>query len=282
MSHFTVLVLGSDVETQLEKFDENIRVPEYKQGEVSQEDKDRCLDYYQRNKNFVGTFDECYALYGKDWNDNGYKKDENGVWCEYSTYNPLSKWDWYVIGGRWSGFFKMKEGIKPKVGEPGVFNNEAESGYGDVAMKKDIDFDGIRNDAGIKAGNQYDTIIAIIGELPANESWESVRERITEIKEARDFYHAQPRILALREAGHHFVDTDKFNCSREEYVERARMNALSTYAVVKDGEWYQKGEMGWWGMSSNEMSQDEWNQKFNELIDSVPDDTLFTLIDAHI
>ena len=27
-----------------------------------------------------------------------------------STYNPKSKWDWYVEGGRWSGSLKLKEG----------------------------------------------------------------------------------------------------------------------------------------------------------------------------
>jgi hypothetical protein len=282
MSHFTVLVIGNDVEKQLEKYDERILMPEYKKGEVPQEEKDRVLDYYQRNKNFVGTFDECYAKYGEEWDANSLKKDENGVWSEYSTYNPLSQWDWYIVGGRWSGFFKMKKGVKPNVGEPGVFNNKVEAGHGDVAMKKDIDFEGMRNDAGIKGGEIYDTIIAIIGELPVDENWNSVRDRITEIQEARNFYNTQPRVVALREAGHHFVDSNDFACSREEYVERARMNAISSYAVVKDGEWYQKGEMGWWGMSSNEMSHDEWNQKFNELIDSVPDDTLFTLVDCHI
>ena len=26
----------------------------------------------------------------------------------YSTYNPNSKWDWYQVGGRWSGMLKTK------------------------------------------------------------------------------------------------------------------------------------------------------------------------------
>ncbi|NCQ50294.1 hypothetical protein GW796_00025 [archaeon] len=36
---------------------------------------------------------------------------------------------------------------------------------------------------------------------------------------------------------------------------RAEYNSLQ---VVKDGQWYQKGEMGWWGCSTDEMTQDEW------------------------
>ena len=282
MSHFTVLVIGDDVDKQLEKYDENERVPEYKRGEVSQEEKDRILDYYQRNKNFVGTFEECYAQYGEDWDGNALKKDENGVWCEFSTYNPESKWDWFIVGGRWSGYFKMKPGVKPKLGEPGVFKNEAEAGHGDVAMKKDIDFEGMRNDAGIKAGEYYDKIKAIIGELPIAEEWDVIRERFEDINDARTAYQNQPAKLALSNAGEHWVEPAEFNCTREEFIERARMSAVSSYAVVKDGVWYQKGDMGWWGLSSNEMSDNEWNVKFNELIESVPDDTLFTCIDCHI
>lgn len=32
--------------------------------------------------------------------------DENG--CMTSTYNPKSKWDWWVVGGRWSGELPIK------------------------------------------------------------------------------------------------------------------------------------------------------------------------------
>lgn len=41
------------------------------------------------------------------WTDNGTESeagyDEHGN--ELTTYNPKSEWDWYEIGGRWSGFF---------------------------------------------------------------------------------------------------------------------------------------------------------------------------------
>lgn len=34
--------------------------------------------------------------------------DENDN--EWSTYNPLSKWDWYSVGGRWGGLLNLKNG----------------------------------------------------------------------------------------------------------------------------------------------------------------------------
>lgn len=49
-----------------------------------------------------------------------------------------------------------------------------------------------------------------------------------------------------------------------------------------NGVWCAKGEMGWFGMSDDELSQDDWNRKVNELIDGLPDDTLMTIVDCHI
>ena len=43
-----------------------------------------------------------------------------------------------------------------------------------------------------------------------------------------------------------------------------------------------KGDIGWWGMSSNEMDPDEWNVQLRKLIDESSDDTLFSLYDCHI
>lgn len=56
----------------------------------------------------------------------------------------------------------------------------------------------------------------------------------------------------------------------------------TTFAILKNGEWYERGEMGWFGQASNEISEDEWEAKTNELLSSLPDNTLITLIDCHI
>jgi len=39
MSHFTVMVIGDNIEEQLDPFNENIEVDEYEQGEVFDEEK---------------------------------------------------------------------------------------------------------------------------------------------------------------------------------------------------------------------------------------------------
>lgn len=66
-----------------------------------------------------------------------------------------------------------------------------------------------------------------------------------------------------------------------EYVRRARASVTSTYAMLINGEWVARGEMGWFGMSRDDLDQETWDIKVAETIDSLPDDTLLTLVDCH-
>jgi hypothetical protein len=105
------------------------------------------------------------------------------------------------------------------------------------------------------------------------------------IELARIRYHAQPMVKALRESDVKeaiWWNVEDFQCTREEYIQSHRHRAITTFAVVKDGVWYEKGDMGWFGIVADEKNQDVWNEEFNKLIDSLPDDTLLTVVDAHI
>ena len=57
---------------------------------------------------------------------------------------------------------------------------------------------------------------------------------------------------------------------------------IVTFAVVKDGEWYERGEMGWWGIVSDEKDTEVWNNQFNKLLNDLPEDTLLSMYDCHI
>lgn len=79
-----------------------------------------------------------------------------------------------------------------------------------------------------------------------------------------------------------FDSVDEHLCSRNEFVGRAMARAVPTFALVKDGKWYEKGEMGWWACVSNEKEQSDWNKEFNDLLESIPNDTLISVFDCHI
>ena len=105
MSHFSVLVFGADHTKQLASFQENnmddcpVKYMEFKDctdeikecyGELSKEEK---LKYPTFDAYAKEDFDYC-------------KKNSDGKWGYMDNLN--SKWDWYKMGGRWAGYFKVK------------------------------------------------------------------------------------------------------------------------------------------------------------------------------
>jgi hypothetical protein len=201
----------------------------------------------------------------------------------YSTYNPQSKWDWYLIGGRWAGFFKLSRGSTGLKGEAGLMTDEAPDGYADQLLKKDINFEGMFDEAYDEAGLRWDKINKVIKDFEKPETWDEVRERIKPVQSARDFYHDQPMVKAFTkwtDKNKEWDDLDKYLIDKKEFQTKAGRNVFITYAFVIDGKWFGRGDMGWWGMSSN--VDDGWDEKFFEMLKEIPEDTMLTLVDCHI
>jgi hypothetical protein len=68
----------------------------------------------------VEKFEKQHPLYQKYSPD---CEECNGTGYYEATYNPQSKWDWYVVGGRWNGYITGKEGEGPG-GDPYEDNYE--------------------------------------------------------------------------------------------------------------------------------------------------------------
>lgn len=295
------------------------------------------------------------ALKDKYPNYEDYLTDWHGVEnTEKMGYhrNPNAKWDWYTLGGRWTGKYKVKkklflgtsdvvfnelgfsqgevenlvtmyksepskfekvvskyngksqtirESIKKEVefressgqyaqheiGSPGLMTSPAKEGYADSLLKKYIDVESMRDDAEKNAREKYRKAMTIIGHLPINKSWKEIAKPLDYSDEARTVYRAQPRVVAwnsnktvVNEEFGFMSSPDDFLMSEEEYVKDARNSAITTFAVVMNGKWYERGEMGWWGVVSDE--KDNWADEFNKLFDSIPDDTLLSVYDCHI
>ncbi len=296
MSHFTCLVIGKNPEKQLAPYSEHINVPEYITGPVSIEDRNDMIEYYCQKEGYnyipktgvekatkgnFHSFEDLYQRKGKDWNDNSWRRHTDGTWHNYSTYNPKSKWDWYSLGGRWTGYFKANKG---KTGEPGIMTKEASSGFVDQALKKDIDFEFNRKKSAQNAEKIYNLAINTIGDIDRPMAWDEVREAYpNKIEISRAYYHAQPAVIALKSVKElEWHSVDEFLISKEDYILNAYESAGVPFAVVKDGEWFEKGEMGWFGVALNEKDQSVWNKEYWKLIESLPDNTLLSLYDLHI
>lgn len=56
-----------------------------------------------------------------------------------------------------------------------------------------------------------------------------------------------------------------------------------TYAVVAEGAWKGKAEMGWFGMPRTEpMPEEKWVAFWDHLVEGLPPDTLLTVVDCHV
>jgi hypothetical protein len=121
-----------------------------------------------------------------------------------STYNPLSKWDWYSIGGRWSGSVL----------------NATET---------------IHHEAVVHSPTWTD---------PA---WD---EQVGGVD------YLQKKDLVQRRSTFAFLD--------------------------RDGQWHEKGRMGWFGMVADEQEQQAWDDQLTALVDKTEDDDWLVLVDVHI
>ncbi len=54
------------------------------------------------------------------------------------------------------------------------------------------------------------------------------------------------------------------------------------YAILHNGEWIERGQMGWFGMSSNEKSKEEWDKQFADVIAQLDPEDEVTVVDCHI
>lgn len=310
MSHFTVLVVGNDPEEQLKPFQENnmddcpAKYMEFndKEDEMLKEYNEGIYDHDKIPFNVkYSTFEE-FAKEGHGYSERDEHKNRYGRW-----ENPNAKWDWYSLGGRWTGFFTMKKNTPGTIGKPGLMTKVAVRGTADQAYKKDIDFENMRKKAHQKASDTYKMVEdEFDGTIPKLEFiWEDLMDDKNEkynkldIKIKRDMYHNQPVILDWKSRADKYKASSKIDkyfeklysiliwdspsdyaMSKEEYVQTRVDSSISTFAVIMDGKWYEKGQMGWWAMVSNEKG--DWAKEYSKLLDSVSDDTLLSIYDYHI
>jgi hypothetical protein len=216
--------------------------------------------------------------------------------------NPNKKWDGYQIGGRWNGFFKLKENKIGIIGEPGLQSisenyKPPASNRADIARKGDIDFDGMKFESATRAAQKYDLFTSITKALPLALTWPLMLEKhktgvdakgepTYNYSVARDEYGAQPMVQALRNHKDDDVrwwDLEDFMMTRQEYIDLSAKQSIMTYALVIGDQWIARGRMGWFGVSLDEKDEYKvWVDRFHEALNALPDDTLLTIVDCHI
>jgi L-rhamnose mutarotase len=249
--HFSVLVVGENFEDQLEPFCELECTMD--QQQIMDDPRSEFTSEYtteELEKDFLDVKNEHPEYYYETLEE--FAEDYHGIsklegeeiWGRYT--NPRSQWDWYSVGGRYTGKFKIKENPKYPddivIGSPGLMTKPPENGNVDSIRLCDIDFDGMKKDSIKKHENFWDEF--------------------------------QKEIASGNNTAYYLYDVDP-NDTKETYVEKH--SRFSIFAYIKDGEWFEKG----WDSSNDEKNSD-WKDEVNNLIKSLPEDALLTIVDCHV
>lgn len=158
--------------------------------------------------------------------------------------NPRGKWDWNIMGGRWCGYLKLKHGAYGEVGKRGA---------------------GIAEDDPLLYGDRS-ADQALHGDI----DWYGMRQHNRAVARLIWDRH-EPR-----DAWRHGIEP---HMDKTEYVKQRSHPA--TFAILKDSEWYERGNKGWWGPMLDAAPVSHWHDQWDSLMDCTPD-TLITIIDCHV
>lgn len=229
--------------------------------------------------------------YAKEWCGTKRDKETNklGYWR-----NPNGFWDWFVIGGRWSGFYPLKSNTEPTLGTPGVFNNRPKNDHGDVVHIGDIDFDKIAQEQKNRADKFFEEYEQLLSgkQFDAFCGPRSLAMDIGLIKLVKETVQAGPGEVALPWANTVQPGDDRSSwtdlatvITKSELIEKYydSFNPLTTFAYLDDTGWHQPGKMGWFGCDHAESdSKVDFRKSFydNVFKDADPED-VFVLVDCH-
>lgn len=282
MSHSSLMVIRTETENLddlLAPFNENQEVDPY-----WKESDGWAIDYLKREGIISDDVSQDVILSAlkNEFTDEKYRY--NGDVLEVKSTYPKSvegpngglikgaRWDWYDVGGRWSDLLLTTNG------EPV-----------NTARKRDIDWNGMRTAAINDANETFDKFEEVTAGLQRPDPWDKFQSKFDDIDEARAQYHGNPFNQALHDNGlfpflsdvneyFHLNNADP----RGAFAQEAADRACATFAYLKDGEWFERGQMGWFGMVSDEKDENSWAQHQAQMVDSLPDDVIITIVDVHI
>ncbi|MER7177720.1 hypothetical protein [Streptomyces mesophilus] len=218
--------------------------------------------------------------------------DEDGHAYTVTTYNAHGEWDWYQIGGRWSGYFVCRpqaDGDPRLVVGERSWTNEgqpAEALTCDGGPLRLLDLDAMRTKAGDKAGARYDLWERTVRGLPAAEPWRHFHDRFKAdpaaygMDRARQDYRAQPAVAAVAEVAElpQHDPVGHFAGGRAAYVRAARDDAVvGAVLLTLEGAWIERP----WSFETPPSAQAEYVERVTAYLDGLDPDAYVICVDCH-
>lgn len=282
MSHFKVIVIGDDIEGSLQPYHEfectgvddqyvvDIDITDQVQKEFDRSEEYESIKEYLEDYYGISTVNHEDDIDLEDDHKYGYAIIQDDTLIKViDRTNPNKKWDWWQIGGRWDKCLITKDGTKVN-----------------SAYKNDIDFEAIRNEYAKPFLEDYDKYweVARTKQLQPFRTWESL-SNVGNIDDRRAIYRNQEQYKIWNELQLGWDTNEEIilNQDRNVYESNIKKQALCGYAMIYKGEWIAKGDMGWWGISSEtDQSKLQYYDIANKIIENLPDDEIITIVDCHI
>jgi len=223
--------------------------------------------------------------------------------------NDNAKWDWWVLGGRYKGKLIAKPGADTLSGRRGTGDSSFSNGV-DVCQFKDLDLKAMyeyRRNMHRKAwaevvretrakfpGSTEEQLAAVWGKY--RDTSASLRKRWEDEEDSGAFHKWIDDREAEADEEAVFLRSEMVKAMTHTADWRAGMEAptgdikawidgarpMTCWGFVRDGEWFEKGEMGWWGMSNDEFSEEQWHSKCSDMFGEMDPEKWIAMIDCHI
>lgn len=305
MSHYSLVVFGSDVSDKLAPYSENDN-DYFLDENVTDAVLSGISNHYSidvKNIAFeellekILEWGDYVVITESEFEEDGHPETSYVLVDEEQTkviaindyFNHDAEWDWYSEGGRWTSFFKVKKDVSEndyEVDINGDNSNSIVKGYADSIRKKDIDFESMREDFIAEYLPIYDQYQDLTKGMPAYKNIEMIKEENSSLSSEDIFnIHDDQEVVKMIHNldGEHplksyvnkkfMFSLEEFTLSRDEFKKYKGVSAYTPNSYIGlDGLFYSK----------EGMSEEEHKKQFQEYLDSIPDDTWMTIVDCHI
>ena len=222
-------------------------------------------------REFSAATGESLQDFAMDWG--GWSMKDDGRF--YDRTNPNKKWDWWSVGGRYSNRLRVNG---EKSDQARVADLELSAMKRANQGEREQWIGRCCSEAGI---TREELEIACREDGPAHDDWMALPEPKPRGEAYREWLTEQGGDRAILAKARRCWDIPNTGGkSFAEWIDGT--SALSTFAVVKDGQWFERGNMGWWGVVFDEKDPDEWDRELDRLVGNLGPDQYVTFVDCHI
>ena len=281
MSHFCGLVImtpeyaeNNTFEDSLEKYNENIEYEPYVRGEVSDYEKVRFLEYYNKDKvnedaiknEFVDTHSGVEGFQSFEDFKNEWGSDDRNRYIHTLAYDHKDEYCKFFIE-KFPELFADFDNQYEEHGEDWNSSSWKKNGNGVLeewsTYNPDSKWDwyslGGRWGKSIKTKSGEFVDKCFLDEI----DWSPFKPEDYEEETQKDWSGKEYHPLK-DSVQYHYTENDVPFC------------------VIIDGVWYERGKMGWWTFVSDEKEKSDWNEEFMTLVKTLPEKSLVANYDFHI